>query len=152
MTVRGFAVSGLEDRADKTRKAWAYAFANSTTRIREKAFRNESLDQNNARDCLQSCKILHSVKDLGVGIGNDIEWLIYKTIQYKIYAVLNINSKLNNHPAFKSKHTPFECTMKIIIYDNFTIRIYLTEFILLHKKIPTSVGILSYRIPNAILA
>ena len=42
--------------------------------------------------------------------------------------------------------------MKIIIYDNFTIRIYLTEFILLHKKIPTSVGILSYRIPNAILA
>jgi len=34
MTVRGFAVSGLKDRADKTRKAWAYAFANSTTRIR----------------------------------------------------------------------------------------------------------------------
>ena len=31
------------------------AMASSTSRIREKAFRNESLDQNNARDCLQSC-------------------------------------------------------------------------------------------------
>ena len=31
------------------------ARSSSTTRIREKALRNESLDQNNARDCLQSC-------------------------------------------------------------------------------------------------
>ena len=48
-----------------------------------------------AKDCLQSCKILHSVKDLGVGIANDIEWLVYKTIQFKLFAVLNLNSKVN---------------------------------------------------------
>ena len=69
----------------------------------------------------------------------------------------NVNKPLRDvsppYPtASNSKHTHFECTIKIIIYDNFTIRIYLTEFILLHKKIPTSVGILSYLIPNAILA
>ena len=55
MTVRGFAVSGLKDRADKTRKAWAYAFANSTTRMWGRTLRTESLDRSNARDCLQSC-------------------------------------------------------------------------------------------------
>ena len=68
----------------------------------------------------------------------------------------NVNKPLRDvsplTPLHLSQSTPFECTMKIIIYDNFTIRIYLTEFILLHKKIPTSVGILSYLIPNAILA
>ena len=31
---------------------------NSTTRIREKALRNESLETNNAKDCLQSCGYL----------------------------------------------------------------------------------------------
>ena len=30
-----------------------------------------------------------------MGIANDIEWLIYKTIQYKLYAVINLNSKVN---------------------------------------------------------
>ena len=39
-----------------------------------------------------------------VGIANDIEWLIYKTIQYKLYAVINLNSKVNK-PLRLSKRT-----------------------------------------------
>ena len=76
MTVRGFAVSGLKDRADKTRKAWAYAFANSTTRIWDRALRNGTLENPSQREGFETkekeretfCKILHSAKDLDVGI------------------------------------------------------------------------------------
>ena len=34
-----------------------------------------------------------------VGIANDIEWLIYKTIQYKLFAVINLTRKSINHCA-----------------------------------------------------
>ena len=53
---------------------------------------------------MERCKILHSVKDLDVGIANEIGLLIYKTIQYKLYAVINLNSKVNK-PLRLSKRT-----------------------------------------------
>ena len=46
----------------------------------EKAFSNESPE-------MERWKTLHSVKDLGVGIANYIELVIYKTIKYKLFAV-----------------------------------------------------------------
>lgn len=67
-------------------------------------------------------------------------------------AVSGQKDRANSTTQSSTSRMYLECTMKIIIYDNFTIRIYLTEFILLHKKIPTSVGIFPYLIPNAILA
>ena len=50
-----------------------------------------------SRSEMERWKILHSAKDLGVGIANDIEWLIYKTIQYKLFAVINLTRKSINH-------------------------------------------------------
>ena len=52
-----------------------------------------------------------------VGIANDIEWLIYKTIQYKLYAVINLNSKVNK-PLRLSKGTKLLNRQKINIYVN----------------------------------
>ncbi len=66
---------------------------------------------------MERWKILHSVKDLGVGIANDIEWLVYKTIQFKLFAVLNLNSKVNK-PLRLIKGTKLLNRQKIIIYDN----------------------------------
>ena len=40
-----------------------------------------------------------------VGIANDIEWLVYKTIQFKLFAVLNLNTKVNK-PLRLSHVTP----------------------------------------------
>ena len=52
-----------------------------------------------------------------VGIANDIEWLVYKTIQFKLFAVLNLNSKVNK-PLRLSQSTKLLNRQKIIIYDN----------------------------------
>ncbi len=52
-----------------------------------------------------------------MGIANDIEWLVYKTIQFKLFAVLNLNSKVNK-PLRLSKGTKLLNRQKIIIYDN----------------------------------
>ena len=43
-------------------------------------------------------EILHSAKDLGVGIANYIELLIYKTLQNYNFAVLRLNLKVNKPP------------------------------------------------------
>ena len=41
-----------------------------------------------AKDCLQSCKILHGAKDLGVSISRNIEIQTDKTLVHKLLAVL----------------------------------------------------------------
>ena len=66
---------------------------------------------------MERWKILHSVKDLGVGIANAFESLVYKTIQYKLFAVLNLNSKVNK-PLRLSKGTNLLNRQKINIYVN----------------------------------
>ena len=86
------------------------ARSSSTTRMWAKASRGDDGSQFRRKRSGRPCKILHSAKDLGVGIGNDIEWLIYKTIQYKLYAVLNINSKLNKPLRDVSRLTPLHPT------------------------------------------
>ena len=58
-----------------------------------------------AKDCSQSCKILHCAKDLGVGIANYIELLIYKTLPNYKFAVLRLNLKVNK-PLRLSHVTP----------------------------------------------
>ena len=47
---------------------------------------------------MERWKILHSAKDLGVGIANYIELLIYKTLQNYNFAVLRLNLKVNKPP------------------------------------------------------
>ena len=59
------------------------------------AFSSSTTGCETSRSEMERWKILHSVKDLGVGIANDIEWLVYKTIQFKLFAVINLNSKVN---------------------------------------------------------
>ena len=77
-----------------------------------------------AKDCSQSCKILHSAKDLGLGIANYIELLMHKTLQNKKLAVLTLNSKT----ASISRHRTYEYIKKLTYmlihtYVNFTIHI-----------------------------
>ena len=54
---------------------------------------------------MERWKILHSVKDLGVGIANYIELLMHKTLQNKKLAVLTLNLKVNK-PLRLSHVTP----------------------------------------------
>ncbi len=70
-----------------------------------------------AKDCSQSCKILHSAKDLDVGIANYIELLMHKTLQNKKLAVLTLNLKVNK-PLRLSQSAKFLNRQKINIYVN----------------------------------
>ena len=51
-------VNGWNSRADISGNARHFCDGELNYRIREKALRNESLETNNARDCLQSCGYL----------------------------------------------------------------------------------------------
>ena len=54
---------------------------------------------------MERWKILHSAKDLSVGITNYFELLMHKTLQNKKLAVLTLNSKVNK-PLRLSHVTP----------------------------------------------
>ena len=71
---------------------------------------------------MERWKILHSAKDLGVGITNYFELLMHKTLQNKKLAVLTLNSKVNK-PLRLSQSTKLLNRQKINIYVNFTIHI-----------------------------
>ena len=64
-------------------------------RIRDFAFRNGTLGWNTLSGWNSRAKSFTVRKIWDVGIANDIEWLVYKTIQYKLYAVLSQNSQVN---------------------------------------------------------